>query len=190
MRRAALIAVVVILTAAPAWTKDAAPTPPPRNMMEDLARFDQKTNAGRETVLKTILLERGVPYQVERFANTHWSKNTRPVGSNIIVTFGSGPKEIVVCAHYDACYMRDGTLSKGMMDNAASVTVLLRLAETLNGSALKHRVRIVFTDMEELGTLGSRNYVAKHMGDEIAAMINLDVIASGNMVWYGSTDDA
>jgi aminopeptidase-like protein len=71
-----------------------------------------------------------------------------------------------------------------MVDNGASTIILVRVAAALKSRNLRHRVRVVFFDMEETGLLGSQAYVAAHKSD-IAAAINLDVAGFGDTLGYG-----
>ena len=63
--------------------------------------------------------------------------------------------------------------------------MLVRIAQALKEEDLSHRVRIVFFDAEEIGLIGSKNYIETHKGDNIAAAINLDVLGYGNTIMFG-----
>ena len=63
--------------------------------------------------------------------------------------------------------------------------MLNRVAESLRGEKLPVRVRVVWFDMEELGLIGSAQYVKQHATDRIAAMINFDINAYGDTVIFG-----
>jgi Zn-dependent M28 family amino/carboxypeptidase len=115
-------------------------------------------------------------------------REPRTAGRNVVMTFGSGLGEIVVGAHYDAVRLPDGSLSRGAVDNAASSVMLVRMAEALKADPLPGRVRIVWFDMEELGLLGSAEYVRKHAADTITAMVNFDVNAYGKTIVFGPSD--
>ncbi|HSN87572.1 MAG TPA: M28 family peptidase, partial [Thermoanaerobaculia bacterium] len=117
--------------------------------LADLARLKQATNAGRLAALQEILTERKIPFEAHAFDGGKKDKPEK--GTNLSVAFGSGPREIVVGAHYDAMMLKDGTLSHGMVDNGASVVALVRLAEALREKKLRHPVRLLFFDQEELG---------------------------------------
>jgi Zn-dependent M28 family amino/carboxypeptidase len=153
--------------------------------LQDLAKLQNDTNAGRLAALQGILKERGIPFEVQAFDG----------GSNVVVTFGtkspgniagdSGGREIVVGAHYDAVKLQDGTLSRGMVDNGAGVIALAGLAEGLRGKPLRHRVRVVFFDREETGFLGSQAFVAARKPLEIAAAVNVDIVGYGDSLIFG-----
>lgn len=152
--------------------------------LADLARLKQATNASRLAALKEILTERKIPFEALTFEGG--KKDEPEKGTNLSVAFGSGPREIVVGAHYDAAMLKDGTLSHGMVDNGASVVALVRLAEALRGKKLRHPVRILFFDQEEIGLLGSKAYAAGKKPGEVAAAVNLDVAGYGDTVAYGT----
>ena len=96
-----------------------------------------------------------------------------------------GARKSSIGAHYDAARLPDGTLSRGAVDNAASTVILVRLAETLSKMRLRTQTRIVFFDMEELGLLGSAEFVRAHRDRPMRAMVNLDVNAFGDAVMIG-----
>jgi Zn-dependent M28 family amino/carboxypeptidase len=95
---------------------------------------------------------------------------------------------VVIGAHYDAARLPDGSLSRGAVDNAASSVILTRVAEMLRAESLPVRLRIVWFDMEELGLIGSAQYVKQHAADRIKAMLNFDINAYGNTILYGPTE--
>jgi broad specificity phosphatase PhoE len=175
--------------AAPAATAAAVPT----GLVADAARLVQPDNDARFEALTGILQERGLPFTVQEFPGPGRGGDPRPRGRNVIVTIGDGPRDLVVGAHYDAVRLPDGTLSHGMVDNGAGTIILTRVAEALRdrlaagGAPLRHRVRVVFFDMEEIGLVGSRHYASGPDGARAAAMVNLDVAGYGDAVAYGPT---
>ncbi len=96
-----------------------------------------------------------------------------------MVTLGSGDKDILLTAHYDAVFLKDGKMAEGVVDNAASVVGVIQAAKVLQKTKLKHRLRVILFDQEELGLLGARAYAAGPDGGRIAAVINFDVNAFG-----------
>ena len=145
----------------------------------DAARLDRPSNAERLEALKTLLRERGLEFEIQPFENERKEK-----GQNVIVTLGSGAQDIVIGAHFDAVRLQDGSLSHGMVDNAAGAVVLTRVAEALRARRLKHRVRLVFFDMEEIGLLGSAHYV-KSLESKVAAAVNVDIAGYGDTLLFG-----
>ena len=175
MLRSLAILAVSVLCAGPLAAQPAGP-------LADLGKLQSDSNAGRLQALREILKARGIPFEVQTFTGD------RGEGNNLIATFGSGGREIVVGAHYDAVKLKDGTLSRGMVDDGAGVIALVRLAEALRGRPLRHRLRIVFFDQEELGLLGSKAFVAALKPADVAAIaadINVDIVAYGDTLIFG-----
>jgi hypothetical protein len=158
------------------------PVPEP---LRDLAQLKQDSNPARLEALQKMLRERGIPYELQPF-ESQASPHGRTKGTNLIVTLGKGPREITLGAHYDALELPGGGMMDGMIDNGAAAIILLRVAEGLKGRDLRHRVRVVFFDMEEIGMVGSRAYVSAYK-PEIDAAIILDIAGLGrDALIYGS----
>lgn len=153
-------------------------------MTTDAARLDRTSNAERLEALTALLRERGLDFEIQSFPNERKEKDSREQGQNLIVTLGSGDSDIVIGAHFDSARLQDGSLSHGMVDNAAGAVVLTRVAEALRASRLKHRVRLVFFDMEEIGLLGSAHYV-KSLDSKVAAAVNIDIAGYGDTLLFG-----
>ena len=149
-------------------------------------RLLQKTNAGRLGQLQAILREQSLAFEIQSVPNESRQSDARTEGHNILLSSAaqSGPA-ILVGAHFDAAALPDGQLSGGMVDNAASVAVLVHLATALKSQPLRHPVRIVFFDLEEEGLVGSRHFVKSMQKDSVAGMINLDTLQGGDTLFYG-----
>jgi len=148
----------------------------------EVRSFVQPTQARRLESLKALLDAHGLPYEVQTFAG---GKPGAPLdGHNVVVTLGEGDKDILLSAHYDAIVLKDGTLVDGVVDNAASVVALVHAADALKGVKLKHRLRILFTDQEELGLLGAKAYAAGSDVARVAAVINFDINAYGDTPFF------
>jgi Zn-dependent M28 family amino/carboxypeptidase len=126
-----------------------------------------------------------VNFELQPFANDRQARDSRDQGQNVVVTVGAGRRDLIVGAHFDAVALADGTLSEGMVDNAASVVALMRAAESLGGRQLRHRIQVVFFDMEEIGLLGSRHFAESMDRAKVAAMVNLDIAGYGDTVFAG-----
>lgn len=77
---------------------------------------------------------------------------------------------VLATAHYDAWF-------GGANDNASGVAVLVEAASALQGLALDRNVRLVFTDGEELGIVGSVRYLEEYGSDGVAVALNADMLA-------------
>jgi hypothetical protein len=102
---------------------------------------------------------------------------------NVVATIPgrAAPERIVVVgAHYDS-YSREAAASSapGADDNASGTAAVLELARVMAGEPFDFTVRFVAFAAEETGLNGSRYHAtqAKARGEQILAMLNLDMIA-------------
>jgi Zn-dependent M28 family amino/carboxypeptidase len=154
-------------------------------LVDDAVRLDQPSATARFDALLNLLDDSGLAYEIETFPNDR-SEDVGPAnGRNVVVTVGSGERDIVIGAHADAAILPDGSLSHAMVDNAAAVVVLIRLAQALQHHELHHRVKLVFFDLEELNLLGSKHFAKNMNRPGIAGMINLDIVGYGDTLIYG-----
>ena len=158
-------------------------------LVEDATRLGQPSNAARLEALQALLRSRHVDFALQPFANDRRARDSREQGQNVVLTAGSGRRDLIVGAHFDAVALADGSLSGGMVDNAASVAALVRVAESLGGRQLRHRVRVVFFDMEEIGHVGSGHFAQSMDRAAVAAMVNLDIAGYGDTVFAGPSAD-
>jgi len=180
MRKVCAALLLLLISCALRAIEPLAPDP-----LRDLARLRQESNPARLEALKEILHERGLPFELQTFESKE-SPLGRKAGTDVVMTFGSGAREIAVGAHYDAVEWKDsGKISQGMVDNGAGAIVMLRVAEALKDRPLRHRVRVVLFDKEEIDLGGSKAYVAGRKAGEIAAAVNVDIAGFGDTVLYG-----
>ena len=94
-----------------------------------------------------------------------------------------GDQVVIIGAHYDTT-----PWSSGANDNGSGVASALIVAEELADDELPFDLRFVFFGSEETGLHGS-NYYAGELSqaevDRIEAMINLDVVAAGDLEVFG-----
>ncbi|MXZ70443.1 MAG: Zn-dependent exopeptidase M28 [Acidobacteria bacterium] len=154
-------------------------------LVAEAQRLIASSNSERIAALEAILDRRGLPYVAQEFPARRERNGARSVGRNLVLTFGAGLPEIIVGAHADAARLEDGSLSHGMVDNAAGVVALLELAESLREAPPARQVRIVFFDMEELGLVGSEAFVSTLQPSAVAGMINVDIVGYGDTVLFG-----
>ncbi len=160
--------------------------------MDDVKRLEVDSHDARFDALTALLRERSVPFSVEPFTIAQRGTEPRTEGRNIVVTLGQGSRDtpsggddVVLAAHYDAFHFRDGSFSRGAVDNGASVVILVRLAEALRKQPPGKRIRLIFFDLEENGLAGSAKYVEAHGTGGIGHVINLDINGYGDTVVYG-----
>ncbi|RIJ64947.1 Zn-dependent exopeptidase M28 [Brevundimonas sp. LPMIX5] len=169
------------LSAAPSLAQNRA-----ADLREQVGAYVKPSNAARLEVLLRQLRDEGFTPSVETFEG---GGRGEPIqGSNVVVTLGEGPKEILLTAHYDAVKLRDGTMSQGVIDNAGSVVALIEAAKILREAPLSHRIRIIFFDQEELGLIGARKWIEAHGIANVAAVVNSDIAAYGDTMMYGQNN--
>jgi hypothetical protein len=171
----------VFLSAAPSLAQNRA-----ADLREQVGAYVQPSNAARLEVLLRQLRDEGFTPSVETFEGG--GRGEPMQGSNVVVTLGEGPKEILLTAHYDAVKLRDGTMSQGVIDNAGSVVALIEAAKILREAPLSHRIRIIFFDQEELGLIGARKWIEAHGIANVAAVVNSDIAAYGDTMMYGQNN--
>lgn len=145
--------------------------------------IEGKTPEGRRDFVKQELTRLGVKYTATPFRKELKFQKSSMVleGENIVVSLGTGTRNIVVGAHLDAV-----PGSPGANDNGASVAVLLGLIRTMKDFAWNHQIDFCFFDQEEMGLVGSQEFVRTYADSSIhLAMINLDVNGMGDAVFAG-----
>ena len=157
------------------------------DLRAQVAAFVQPTNEARTQVVLDQLRAAGFEPVVETFAGGNPGTGEME-GRNVVVTIGEGPREILLTAHYDAVKLRDGTMSHGVVDNAASVVGVIEAAKILRTKNLNHRIRIVLFDQEELGLIGARKWIEAHGLTNVAAVVNSDVAGYGDTMMYGQNN--
>lgn len=177
---AAAAAAALLVLASPVAAQDL-------DLRAQVAAFVQPSNEARTAVVVAQLRAAGFEPTVETF--TGGNRQTGEMeGRNVVVTIGDGPREILLTAHYDAVKLRDGTMSHGVVDNAASVVGVIEAAKILRGKALNHRIRIILFDQEELGLIGARKWIEAHGLTNVAAVVNSDVAGYGDTMMYGQNN--
>lgn len=159
------------------------------DLTAQVAAFIKPTNAERTQVVVDQLRAAGFEPAVETFEGGNARAGVME-GRNVVATFGSGDKEILLTAHYDAVKLRDGSMSQGVVDNAASVVGVIEAAKILRTKSLNHRIRIILFDQEELGLIGAKKWIEAHGVANVAAVVNSDIAAYGDTMMYGQNNGA
>lgn len=119
------------------------------------------------------------------------NNNRKSVCSNIVwEKIGNGAKKdeiITLGAHYDTLIVKDKVsfipvgngLMPGADNNATGVIALLKLAETINKYELDRTLKIVFLDCEEMGNLGSIEFIKNINESKIKYKGYINVAAIG-----------
>jgi len=86
---------------------------------------------------------------------------------------GESDEIIVINAHHDSM------LTPGAVDDASGVSVVLEIARALSTENLQRTVLFTTFSGEELGLLGSKDFVRRHENEPIVASITFDCISAG-----------
>jgi len=98
-------------------------------------------------------------------------------------------QKVVLGGHYDSISIDRSQerqdVAPGADDNGSGVAALLEIARVLQGADLEVTVEFVFFGAEELGLVGSRDFVdrARERGDQILLMLQLDAIGTRSTVF-------
>jgi hypothetical protein len=157
---------------------------------DDVSRLSAATtNEQRFETLTSMLKARNLTFTVEPFTIPKpLGREPRTEGRNVVVSIGDGEELVIAGAHYDAARLADGSLSKGAVDNAASSVLLMRAAELMRAEKLRVRLRFIWFDMEELGLIGSTQYIQQHPSERVTAMLNFDVNGYGSTIVFGPSE--
>ena len=145
-----------------------------------------KSNNDRIEIAYEILRGAGFNPSFQRF-EAEFRNNTYS-GSNIITKLDAGRvgiSKIVIGAHIDAFVLPDGKPTAGAIDNAAGSVVLMNLISRLQSRQLSIPLEFVLFDLEEIALLGSQHYLQETDTSNILAMINIDIVLSGQTILFG-----
>lgn len=173
-----------LVAAAPVMAQDASPVA--ARIQAGAEALVLGSNADRLAALRSQLERLGLAYDLHSFEGG--STRTGPMaGTNVVLTLGEGDRDLVLVAHYDAAFLRDGAFSHGVVDNAGGTLAVVEAAKALQAeaAAMNHRLVVVLTDQEELGLIGARKWLEQAEKARIAAVVNVDVAAYGRTVMFG-----
>jgi Zn-dependent M28 family amino/carboxypeptidase len=121
-----------------------------------------------------------------------WRPGTYTTKNVIAQTPDGDPDNVVVVgAHLDSV-----GVGPGIQDNGSGSSTILEIAEQMTKVKPRNAVRFIWFSAEESGLLGSQAYVdrlSQEEIDQIAAMLNFDMIASPNFarfVYDGDLSDS
>ena len=142
MRQKLFILLTIILCIGAVYFSDvcaqSAEIIPLPGLLDDVKKLADKTNPERLEVLKEMLSEKGIPFEVESFTLISRRDSSITEGNNLVVTLGSGNSDIVAGGHYDK--VEPGS---GVVDNGCAAVILTRVADALKNENLNQRIRIV-----------------------------------------------
>ena len=140
-------------------------------MQKYVEKIASSNQSERRNALLDILRSENIP-----FTHYHQKHNENWV-ENVVVSINPSESRLVIGAHYDSC---EG--SSGANDNAAGVSILIRLAKMLLEKDSKISADLVFFDREEYKNRGSEKYIDFAGKEKLTAMINLDICGNGEKI--------
>lgn len=138
-------------------------------------------NAGRRQAIEQRLDAMGLAWHRRTF------KSGGHQGQNLFAEVGGAADAplLLIGAHSDRV-----TVGQGATDNASGSATVLALAERFKREPLRHhRVVIAFWDLEEVGLLGAKAYVADGR-EKPALYVNFDVFGWGDTLWMMTPDSS
>lgn len=140
------------------------------------------TAARRAAIIKR-LQELGLGHSAQPF------KHGEREGENVVVHMpppAAGAKRLLLGAHLDRV-----AKGRGAVDNASGCAAVLELLAALKATPLKnYSVGAVFFDLEEIGLVGSKAFVAADKGKHVPdAFVNFDVFGYGDTLYVMSPKD-
>ena len=125
-------------------------------------------SSDRKGSIIEILSQMGVNFKIQQFEDVE----------NIVVSFNSNNKRLIIGAHWDADEGSDGA-----NDNASGCSVLLHTIKSiLDEPAFCKSVDFVFFGEEEKGGIGASRYIEAVGKENISAMVNADVCGFGDHI--------
>lgn len=146
-----------------------------REMMNRIALPDSRQ---RYLAICDILEENNFEYFIQE-EKSPWSGRSRLLGDaecyrNIIVPAKQNHNKLVLMAHYDVV-----PGSCGANDNASAICCIIEFLK--RGGINLPYVEVVFTDSEEFGAFGCRQYIDKYK-DSVEEVINIDTCGVGEKI--------
>ncbi len=122
-------------------------------------------------------------YLMQKFSRlglVSFQQNFMSDGQNVYAIQNGTTKSnqyVIICAHYDN--MPSGGFAPGADDNGSGTAAVLEAARILSKYNFEYTIIYALWDLEEYGLYGSNYYAseASFRGDNIVAVINLDMIA-------------
>ena len=136
-------------------------------------------NAGRRQAIEQRLDALGLAWHRRTF------KSGEHQGQNLFAEVGGAADAplLLIGAHSDRV-----AVGQGATDNASGSATVLALADRFKREPLRHhRVAIAFWDLEEVGLLGAKAYVADGR-EKPALYVNFDVFGWGDTLWMMTPD--
>ncbi|HWK04252.1 MAG TPA: M28 family peptidase [Puia sp.] len=138
------------------------------NCIDLIKQLDKKSNDKRRQIIVDCLKEYGVDYRVQEYAT----------GTNLVVDLGEGDRRIGVGSHFDRV-----PEAPGANDNGSAIAVCIEIIKTFQERGNKEMgLRIFFFDEEETGLKGSSAFTRQYGVDDMAGLINLELVGIGDKI--------
>lgn len=135
------------------------------SMLPFIKQLDHQPNATRRSLIVEQLNKLNVSYIEQPYTT----------GTNLVVNLGRAERKIGVGTHFDRV-----TDAGGANDNGSAIAVGLDIIRRHQERGSVAGVRVFFFDEEETGLKGSRAYVAQHGTQDLAGLLNLELVGMGD----------
>jgi len=154
--------------------------PSPMRLIEVISG---RSNNERREIVKRTLEHASIAYAEVPFERDGYK------GANIHVDIGAGREMLVFLAHFDGV-----PNSPAANDNASCVSAGIEALRTLKPVPRNLTLRFIFTDAEEYGLLGAREYVEKTETENVIGAVSYEMCGIGDAfgIWdvYGDAENA
>ncbi len=158
-----------------------------QNIAENFTKSINEITVGansyeRGAQIREELEKIGVKFTYEPFTVKGRRDGAEMRGWNIIAEIPNpkATKTIMLGAHYDRV-----SKGNGAVDNASGSAGILELLKAFKANPLQnYSLKVAFWDFEEIGLVGSREYIKARTESELPAIyINFDVFGYGDTLW-------
>lgn len=139
-------------------------------MLDYVKKIEGEDKEKRRKAILSILRKEKINFILEEFSHFGYS------GTNIIIQLKKGEKEILVTSHYDV------VRGPGANDNASAIAVQIGLAKKLRRKKLKHGLKLIIFDWEEVGNVGAKAYIKKRGMKNILAVLDMEMVGWGELI--------
>ncbi|HVQ00147.1 MAG TPA: M28 family metallopeptidase [Candidatus Thermoplasmatota archaeon] len=124
----------------------------------------------------------GLP--VEFYEWKYGGFQSKDVVATLQGTDGGSTAQYILCGHYDTV-----KVAPGADDDGSGTAAVLAIASVLSKYQFNHTIKFICFSGEEVGTYGSFTYAreASYRGDNIIAVLNMDMIGYANTMEGGRT---
>lgn len=144
------------------------------NPLDIVKELEGKSKENRKKDLCLILNDFGIKYETQKYST----------GENIFVPSGKS-KEVGVGSHFDVVEK-----SPGANDNCSAIAVTIDVLRKIKDNPLENiGTRGFFFDEEEIGLIGSRDYIEKYGINDLLGIYNMELVGSGNILALWSVDN-